>query len=110
MYISIFTDELGLDVTEAVPMIKSWGLGHVDFRSKVFGKEIHELDGEELRKLKTLVDDNGMTVGCLQSSLCKVHLPDEERQKKEAEKLEGIIRAADPLQPTGIITTRSSCL
>lgn len=76
MFISIFTDELGLDVTEALPIIKSWGLGHVDFRSKVFGKEIHELDDGELRKLKRLVHDNGMTVACLQSSLCKVHLPE----------------------------------
>jgi sugar phosphate isomerase/epimerase len=38
-----------------------------------------------------------MTVACLQTSLCKVHLPDAERQKKEQEKLEGIIRAADAL-------------
>jgi sugar phosphate isomerase/epimerase len=97
MYISIFTDELGLDVSEALPIIKSWGLRHVDFRSKVFGKQIHELDARELRELRKLVDDHGMTVACLQTSLCKVHLPDAERQKKEAEKLEGIIRAADAL-------------
>ncbi len=97
MFISIFTDELGLDVTEALPIIKSWGLSHVDFRSKVFGKQIHELDARELRELRKLVDDHGMTVACLQTSLCKVHLPDAERQNKEQEKLEGIIRAADAL-------------
>jgi len=97
MFISIFTDELGLDVTEALPIIKSWGLCHVDFRSKVFGKGIEMLSNDELQQLKKLVHEHGMTVGCLQTSLCKVHLPDAERQKKEEAKLEGIIRAADAL-------------
>jgi len=98
MYISIFSDELGLDVAEALPIIKSWGLKHVDFRAKVFGKGIEMLDNDERKQLRKLVDDHGMTVGCLQTSLCKVHLPDGERQKKETEKLEGIIRAADALE------------
>jgi sugar phosphate isomerase/epimerase len=97
MFISIFTDELGLDVTEVLPIIKSWGMSHVDFRSKVFGKGIEMLSDDELKQLRKLVDDHGMIVGCLQTSLCKVHLPDAERQKKEQEKLEGIIRAADAL-------------
>ncbi|MFU8781380.1 MAG: TIM barrel protein, partial [Kiritimatiellia bacterium] len=97
MYISIFTDELKLDVKEAIPVIRSWGLDCIDFRGMVFGKEIHDLDDSELRDLKKLVDENGMAVGCLQTSLCKAHLPDAERQQAEAKKLEGIIRAADAL-------------
>lgn len=112
MFISIFTDELGLDVTEALPIIKSWGVSHVDFRAKVFGKGIEMLEDDELKQLRKLVDDHGMNVGCLQTSLCKVHLPDAKRQKSEGAKLEGIIRAADALdcrlvrtfsywQPTG---------
>jgi sugar phosphate isomerase/epimerase len=98
MFLSIFSDELAMDVTKAVPIIKSWGMKHVDFRGRVFRKGIEMLDDKELKELRKLVDDNGMTVGCLQTSLCKVHLPDAERQKKEAEKLEGIIRAADALE------------
>jgi predicted dehydrogenase/sugar phosphate isomerase/epimerase len=97
MFISIFSDELGLDVDKAVPTIKSWGLDHVDFRGRVFRKGIEALDDNELKALRKIVDDNGMRVGCLQTSLCKVHLPDAERRKQEAEKLEGIIRAADAL-------------
>jgi len=97
MFISIFTDELGLDVAEALPIIKSWGVNHVDFRAKVFGKNIEMLNADELRRLRQRVDDHGMTVGCLQTSLCKVHLPHAQRQKQEQEKLEGIIRAADAL-------------
>ncbi len=97
MFISVFSDELGVDVTKAVPIIRSWGVQHVDFRGLVYGKGIEALSDAQLKDLRELVDDNGMAVGCLQTSLCKVHLPDEARQKKEAEKLEGIIRAADSL-------------
>lgn len=97
MFISIFSDELALDVTEALPIIRSWGLTHVDFRSRVFGKEIHALSAEELVKLKALCADNGLQVACLQSSLAKVHLPDAERCRAEEQKLEGLIRAADAL-------------
>ncbi|MBD3181545.1 TIM barrel protein [Candidatus Poribacteria bacterium] len=97
MYLSIFTDELGVDITEGLPIIKSWGLEYVDLRGRVFGKAAEALPPEKLPELRKLIDDHGMKVGCLQSSLAKVHLPDKERQKAEAEKLEGIIRAADAL-------------
>ncbi len=35
MYLSIFTDELGMDVTEALPIIKSWSIDCVDFRAQI---------------------------------------------------------------------------
>lgn len=94
MYISIFTDELFSDVKEALPIIKSWGITHVDFRSQINGRGIDNQSDEELHELKGLVDKLGLKVGALQTSLCKVHLPDKERQQKEQEKLEGIIRAS----------------
>ena len=97
MFPSIFTDELGLDVTEALPMIQSWGLEYVDFRGRVFGKACEALDAEGLTRLRKLLDDLGLKTGCLQSSLAKVHLPDADRRRAEAEKLEGILRAADAL-------------
>jgi len=94
MYRSVFSDELYLDVKEALPIIKSWGSEYVDFRGMVNGKGIEFQTEEELKELKALLDSLGLKVGVLQSSLCKVHMPDEERQKKEMEKLEGLIRAA----------------
>jgi len=97
MFPSIFTDELGKDITEAAPVIRSWGLKHVDLRGKVFGGAIERVEPERLGELRKLLDDNGLKTGCLQTSLAKVHLPDDERRQKEAEKLEGIIRAADAL-------------
>jgi len=97
MFPSIFTDELGMDITKGLPIIKSWGLEYVDLRGRVFGKAAETLPAERLGELRKLIDDHGMKVGCLQSSLAKVHLPDAERQRAEAEKLEGIIRLADAL-------------
>ncbi len=97
MFPSIFSDELGVDITEALPVIKSWHLEYVDLRGRVFGKAAEKLPPERLPELRKLLDDHGMKVGCLQSSLAKVHLPDAQRCQAEGEKLEGIIRAADAL-------------
>ena len=97
MFPSIFSDELALDVVEALPIIKSWGLEYVDFRGRVFGKALEQLAPEQLTELRQLVDQHGMKTGCLQSSLAKVHLPDAERCQAEAEKLENLIRAAEAL-------------
>ncbi|HCK09077.1 MAG TPA: hypothetical protein DHW45_04325 [Candidatus Latescibacteria bacterium] len=97
MQLSIFTDELGMDITKAVPIIKSWGLDTVDLRGRVYGKSFETLDDGQLSDLKTLFDDHGLKVGCLQSSLAKSHQPGPEERAPEAEKLEGIIRAAGAL-------------
>lgn len=97
MKLSIFTDELGLDITEGIALLRDWGMQCVDFRGRTFGKACEALDGDELARLRKLVDDHGMKVGCLQSSLAKVHLPEADRLKAEQEKLEGIVRAADAL-------------
>ena len=97
MFPSIFSDELGIDIGEGLPIIKSWGLEYVDLRGQVFGYAAEALPPERLPELRRLLDDHGMKVGCLQSSLAKVHLPDADRRAAEAEKLEGVIRAADAL-------------
>jgi len=97
MFPSIFTDELALDFADTLPILKSWGLEYCDLRGRVFRKAFEKLTAEELAEAKKLLDQHGMKIGCLQSSLAKVHLPDTERCKAEAEKLEGVIRAADAL-------------
>ena len=97
MFLSIFTDELGLDITEGLPLLKSWGLEYVDLRGRVFGTAAEALPPERLPELRKLLGDYGMKVGCLQSSLAKVHLPDRARCQAEAKKLEGILRAAEGL-------------
>jgi UDP-N-acetyl-2-amino-2-deoxyglucuronate dehydrogenase len=97
MFPSIISDELGIDITKGLPIIKSWGLEYVDLRGQVFGYAAESLPAERLPELRRRLDVHGLKVGCLQTSLAKVHLPGAERQRAEEEKLEGIIRAADAL-------------
>ena len=97
MYISIFSDELYKDIYDVLPILKEWGMTHVDFRGMINGKPIERQTDEELYALKAVLDCYGLKAGVIQSSLCKVHLPDAERQAKEMEKLEGVIRAANIL-------------
>jgi sugar phosphate isomerase/epimerase len=97
LYQSVISDELCVDVKEALPIIKSWGSEYVDLRSRINGKDIEFQGGEELKELKTRLDRLGLKTAVLQSSLCKIHLPDKERQRQELEKLEGLIRASDAL-------------
>ncbi len=94
MYISIFSDEFYRDIYEVLPIIKEWGMTHVDFRGMINGKPIEKQTEEELIRLKEALDCYGLKAGVIQSSLCKVHLPDRARQEQEMEKLEGIIRAS----------------
>lgn len=97
MQLSIFSDETGLDFTEALPLIKSWGMKHVDLRARIFQKPVEKLSDGQLCEVRRMLSDNGMSVSCLQTSLGKVHLPDASRLALEMEKLDGIIRAADAL-------------
>ncbi len=97
MILTVFTDELYMDAAKALPIIASWGAKHVDFRGNINGKGIEYQTDEELRALKAQMDSLGLKASVLQSSLCKVHLPDAERVALELEKLEGLIRACDIL-------------
>lgn len=98
MFKSIFSDELGLDFTKAIPYFKEWGLRHCDFRGRIFQKPIEDLTATQLREVRRILDDNGFKTGCIQSSLAKAHLPAAERMEVEKRKLEGIIRASEILE------------
>ena len=98
MFVSVFTDELGLDIAEALPILQSWGLTHVDLRGRIFGGSFQDLTDEQLAEVKGLLGRHGLKVGCLESSLAKVHLPERERREAEAAKLDRVVRAADVLE------------
>lgn len=97
MYISVFTDELKKEVTSVLPIYAEWGLKYVDFRGLINGMPIEKQSVAQLKELKAQLDDLGLKTGVIQSSLCKFNLPDEDCQKREMEKLEGIIRASEIL-------------
>ena len=56
MYISIFSDEFYQDIYEVLPIIKEWGMTHVDFRGMINGKPIEKQTDEELYELKAALD------------------------------------------------------
>ena len=97
MYKSIFTDELSLDFEKTIPYLKEWGLTHCDLRGQIFQLPFESLSDEQLFEVKELLSKNGLELGCLQSSLAKVHLPDKERLDQEMHKLDRIIRASEIL-------------
>ncbi len=98
MYISVFTDELKKEVTSVLPVFAEWGMKYVDFRGLINGMPIEKQSEAQLKALKAQLDDLGLKTGVIQSSLCKVHLPDQKRHNMEMEKLEGIIRASEILE------------
>jgi len=97
MNITVFTDELKLDVYESITHIKEWGCTQVDFRKLINGKAIEDQSEAELVQLKQYLDDNNLTVACLESSLGKTHLPNDEGKAVEMKKLDGLIRASEIL-------------
>ena len=97
MFKSIFTDELGLDLPKAIPFLKEWGLTHCDLRGRIFQRPLEKLSDADLYEVRALLDREGLKVGCLQSSLGKVHLPDSVVLAEEAHKLERLIRASEIL-------------
>jgi predicted dehydrogenase/sugar phosphate isomerase/epimerase len=97
MYISIFADGTQLEVKEALPIIKSWGMEYVDIRERINGKEVHNASAEELGEIKKQADNLGLKIAAIESYLGKIHMPNPEELKIEYQKLDGIIRAADIL-------------
>ncbi len=95
MRLSIFNDEIGLDINKAISHFQDWGLEWIDLRGRVMGREFCMLDTEEMNDVARLLSDGNLQVACLQSSLAKFHLPGPEQLETEKKKLEGIIRAAD---------------
>jgi len=95
MKLSIFNDEVGLDLAQGLPHFQKWGMEWIDLRGRIFGKEFSWLDNTEMDEMAKLIKKHELKVACLQSSLAKVHLPDAQQHELEMKKLEGIIRAAD---------------
>ena len=80
MYISIFSDEFFKDVYEVLPIIKEWGMTHVDFRFMINGKPIEQQTDEELYEV--------VKEGLYVNEAC---VDGEYRHRKAAEYLERIL-------------------
>ena len=55
MKLSVFTDETGLDLTKAIPLIREWGLNYVDLRSRIFQRPLEKLTDGQLADVKKML-------------------------------------------------------
>jgi sugar phosphate isomerase/epimerase len=67
---SVFSDEISMDFEEACRTARAAGLRCVDLR-KVWGVFSHEVPRERWSELATILADNGLRVGALQSNFGK---------------------------------------
>ena len=113
MYPSMMTDELELDLKNAVPIIKEWGYRYVDLRWKVFGCATEEMSNEMAKEVKAFLDGYQMKTAMLHSSIGKIENPEDPQvfagQMKKAERLAAIAPILDtklvrvfPLRPAGV--------
>ena len=71
--ISCFADEISPDINEQIRVMKSLGLKYVELRS-VWDKNVLDLSDEEVNKVKSLFDENGISVSSIGSPLGKVDI------------------------------------
>ena len=69
MYISIFSDEFYKDIYDVLPIIKEWGMTHVDFRFMINGKPIEQQTDEELYELKAALGTISLSY-CMSVASC----------------------------------------
>ena len=104
MELSIFADEVfGKNepdrLLDALSLIKEWGGKYTDFRGGCgpdYGG-VEKRTVEEIKAMKKRCDELGLKVGAVQSSLCKVHMPNAERRDAEEKKLEWLIQVCEIL-------------
>jgi sugar phosphate isomerase/epimerase len=69
MRLAVLNVMTGTDIAESVRRQRDLGLLDVDLKSDIFGKRITDLTDGEAGKVRTLVEDNGMSVYCLSTEL-----------------------------------------
>lgn len=99
MFVSIFTDELGMDLADALPYLKEWGLEYVDLRGRIIdGKPLERLSIDQLRHTAELLSRYGMQTACFESSIGKVPVTaSAEVVADQYRKLDVLLQAADIL-------------
>jgi sugar phosphate isomerase/epimerase len=90
----VFTDEISRDFEEAVRLCAELRVDYVEVRG-VWDTNINRMDLEGARKLKTILDRYGVSVGILGSGLGKCNLFDDEEWAENLSFFERQIRFCD---------------
>ncbi|MDQ8735130.1 hypothetical protein [Paenibacillus sp. LHD-38] len=70
MKVTCFADEISQDLEEQLQVLSEMGLSHLEIRS-VWGKNVLELDAEELDRINGMVKERGFGVSSIASPVGK---------------------------------------
>lgn len=87
--LGIITDEVSDDPAEACKLIAEWGLPVIELRT-AWGKNLLELDDQELDRLEKAVTDNGLEVVGIASPVFKSPLDEQPREQAADFALAGV--------------------
>ncbi len=90
----------GKEIEPALDKHLDWGITRLDLKEQLFGKLIQDLDEAEALRLKDLVDQRGMKVDCLSSTIFAMHVEDGEPAFRERYEpaLERLLKTAEILE------------
>lgn len=92
--LSAFGDEIDPDLATQLTVLASEGVHYLELRS-AWGKNVLDLDTDELRRARNLLDEHGFGVSAVGSPIGKSQIT--QPREFELERLERAIRAADIL-------------
>lgn len=90
---SVITDEISQDLSEAVAMAREFDLSGVEIRS-VWEKGVHELTHDELTRAKNIVAEAGLEVCCLATPFFKCNIDSKDNYNQHLKILRQSVRAA----------------
>jgi sugar phosphate isomerase/epimerase len=98
----VITDEISQDFTKALELAHQYRLNGVEIRS-VWDKLPHQLTDEDIRKIKSLVDEKGMEICCISSPFFKCDIHD---GKKVAEHMSILQKTVELAHKLGVSMIR----
>lgn len=99
--IGVVTDEISIDLIEAIEIAKSWGLQYIELHN-VWGKNICDVDYATLSRIISIVKKSGMTVTSIDSLTLRCNLSNDEEYSQHIEHLLRSIEIA-PLFNTNVV-------
>ena len=93
---SVISDEISQDLDRAIALAREFGLEGLDVRS-VWGKTVHELDDDELGRLRGAADAAGLAIPSVAPPFLKCEVDSAEEWARHRQILERSLRAAERL-------------
>jgi len=99
--IGVVTDEISVDLIEAIEIAKSWGLQYIELHN-VWGKNICDVDSATLSKIISIVKKSGMIVTNIDSLTLRCSLSNDDEYSQHIDHLLKSIEIA-PLFNTNVV-------